>query len=130
MFPLPFKCPLIQGAAEADAEVVPNQVAKDGKHEVVFPIGVPDEGTFGWLDEFLAKNPKYVELSDRKLVDWAVKSGFSRPLARKSNDKPEPSFGAPALDSLSARSVIRTMAPLAPRDYVMMEVQGNLIKSE
>merc|ERR1712066_455692 len=39
-------------------------------------------------------------------------------------------FGAPVLDDLSARKVIRTIAPLTPRNYVMMEVKGNLLKDE
>ena len=37
-------------------------VCQDGKYEVIFPVAVPDEGTFDWLDEFLEKNPEYVEL--------------------------------------------------------------------
>lgn len=28
-------------------------------------------GTFEWLDGFLAKNPHYTELSDRKIIEWA-----------------------------------------------------------
>merc|ERR1712232_1312291 len=51
---LPFKCRSIQGAASADVNVL---AEKAGKHDVVLPIAFPDEGTFGWLDGFLAKNP-------------------------------------------------------------------------
>ena len=39
---------------------------EDGKYEVIFPVAVPDEGTFDWLDDFLEKNPKYVELPGLK----------------------------------------------------------------
>lgn len=38
------------------------EACEDGKYEVIFPVGVPDEGTFAWLDDFLKKNPTYVEL--------------------------------------------------------------------
>merc|ERR1712050_435651 len=49
---------------------------------------------------------------------------------KTSNDKPDATFGTPVVDNLSARSVISAIAPLAPRDYVVMEVKGNLIKAE
>lgn len=26
--------------------------------QVLFPIAIPDEGTFDWLDDFLKKNPR------------------------------------------------------------------------
>lgn len=71
---LPFKCRTLQEAASAD--MVAGHKAKapaDGKHDVIFPVGVPDEGTFEWLEGFLAANPQYVELSDRKIVAWAKK---------------------------------------------------------
>lgn len=133
MYALPFKCQMLQNAACDDTELAAAMVGKDGKFEVVFPIGLPDEGTFQWLDGFLEKNPKYTELSDRKLIDWVVKSGYSKPAVsqwKNSNDKPDATFGSPALDELSARKVIQTVAPLAPRNYVMMEVKGNLLKEE
>lgn len=31
-------------------------------------------GGFDWLDLFKAKNPQYIELSDRMIMDWAEKS--------------------------------------------------------
>merc|ERR1712039_446610 len=33
-------------------------------------------------------------------------------------------------DDFSGRSVLRTVAPLFPRNYVVMELRGNLIKAE
>merc|ERR1712039_948696 len=76
MAPLPFKCRMLQEAAQPDVIAVPSSVPTDGKYEVLFPVAFPDEGTFDWLDDFLEKNPKYVELSERKLIDWAAKSGM------------------------------------------------------
>jgi len=94
--PLPFKCRMLQGAAAADVTPVAAAPLKDGKYEVMIPVGFPDEGTFEWLDGFLAENPDYVELSDRKILQWAASSGLWKPRAgglKASNDKPEFSFG-------------------------------------
>merc|ERR1719253_1449584 len=113
--------------------VAPSTTPKDGKYEVVFPVGLPDEGTFDWLDGFLAKHPGYVELSDRTIVEWAQKSGFPKPKVNQwkhSNDKPDVNFGVQALDELSARRVISSVAPLVPRNYVVMEVKGNLVEAD
>lgn len=127
---LPFKCRTVQTAAAADVEVQASSTPKDGKFDVVFPVGIPDEGTFPWLDEFLNKNPQYTELSDRKIVEWAQKSGLWKPKGSSgSNDKPTFNFGIAALDDFSARKVIQIAAPLVPRHYVVMEVRGNLMKS-
>merc|ERR1712060_840108 len=122
-----------QSAAKDDVVATPSSVPKDGKHEVIFPIAVPDEGTFHWLDQFLEKNPHYVELSDRKIIEWATQSGLWKPKcnqSKASNDKPDVSFGIQHLDEMSTRRVIHTIAPLIPRNYVVMEVRQNLIKTE
>jgi len=102
--PFPFKCRTVGDASESD--VVKTKAKTDGKFNVVFPVGFPDEGTFEWLDTFLEKNPKYVELSDRKIIDWAVKSGVVKPKntgLRNSADKPVFNFGLTAMDDLSVR---------------------------
>lgn len=31
-------------------------------------MGLPEQGYFDWVDQFLQKNPGYVELSDRKII--------------------------------------------------------------
>merc|ERR1711977_280047 len=75
----------------------------------------------------------YTELSDRRIIDWATKSGIGKPkLAgfKHSNDKPDAQFGAPGIDDMNARKVIYNVAPLVPRDYLVMEVKSNLIKSD
>ncbi|CAJ1378804.1 unnamed protein product, partial [Effrenium voratum] len=53
--------------------------SSEDKCEVMLPVAFPDEGTFEWLDSFIEKNPQYTELSDRKLMEWAVASGLNRP---------------------------------------------------
>merc|ERR1711879_1123015 len=96
MKPLPFKCHGLQEASQAHVEVA--KKASADKCEVLFPIGLPDEGTFDWLDQFLEKNPQYTELSDRKIIEWANKSGVARPVptsSKNSRDKPDINFGIP-----------------------------------
>ncbi|CAE7332359.1 unnamed protein product, partial [Symbiodinium microadriaticum] len=79
MSPLSFKCRSIQEAAAEDAVVVPSSYSQDGKFEVIFPVSLPDEGTFDWLADFLEQHPGYVEISDRKIVEWATMSGLGKP---------------------------------------------------
>jgi len=98
-----------------------------GKYEVVYPVSLPDEGTFDWLDMYLEKNPHVTELSDRMIMEWAQKSGFWASNAKASRDKPD---GMKELDDASIRRAVYTMAPLQARSYVVMEVKGNLLKDE
>jgi len=129
--PLPFKCLTVQEALVTDG-VVRKAAEKNGKHEVIVPVGLPDEGTFDWLDGFLAKHRDYVELSDRAILDWANKSGLPRQggySKRSCNDKPELGFGLPGMDDFSLQKVISMVAPLLPRNYVIMEVKDGLLES-
>lgn len=129
--PLPFTCRMLQEAAAMDLLVAKAAVPKDGKYDVLVPVGFPDEGTFPWLDNFLAKNPQYVELSDRKIIDWATKSGLWKPNKWKnSNDKPGYNFGIPLMDDGSIRRALYSMAAVVPRHYVIMEVRSNLIAED
>merc|ERR1711865_46870 len=113
----------------SDVVVSSFKQAADGKYEVVLPVAFPDEGTFDWLDTWLEKNPHFVELSDRRIMDWARCSGlWSR--AEGSNDKPRFNFGVPCMDDFSVRKLISIVAPIMPRNYVVMEVKSNLIASE
>merc|ERR1719162_1674853 len=94
---LPFKCLHLGEALVADSVVV-KEVPQKGKHEVMVPVGLPDEGTFDWLDTFLAKNRDYVELSERAILEWAHKSGLQRQggfTKRSCNDCPELGFQLP-----------------------------------
>lgn len=72
---LPFTCHFLGAAGAADVDIKKVPAPAGGKHEVVFPVGLPDQGYFDWVDLFLEKNPDYIELSDRKIAEWAVKSG-------------------------------------------------------
>jgi len=131
--PLPFKCRTLQEAAAADVKEVKAEKPKDGKFEVLFPVAFPDEGTFDWLDDFLEKHPNYVEISDRSIQDWAVKSGIWKPKSnswKNSNDKPEYNFGLQLMDDLSIRRCINSMISVVPRNYVIMEVKQNLTQAE
>merc|ERR1712048_953722 len=64
---LPFKCRMIDSVAKDDVEICAKPPLTQGKSEVVFPVFLPDEGAFEWLDKFLKKHPHFVELSDRKI---------------------------------------------------------------
>lgn len=55
---------------------------QDGKYEVIFPVAVPDEGTFDWLDDFLDKNPKYVEQlgpNSSRILELLAEQGERQP---------------------------------------------------
>eukprot|EP00408_Alexandrium_pacificum_P067093 CAMPEP_0171175998 /NCGR_PEP_ID=MMETSP0790-20130122/11513_1 /TAXON_ID=2925 /ORGANISM="Alexandrium catenella, Strain OF101" /LENGTH=837 /DNA_ID=CAMNT_0011640883 /DNA_START=69 /DNA_END=2579 /DNA_ORIENTATION=+ len=130
---LPFKCRMLQEAAAADVKEVKAEKPKDGKYEVLFPVAFPDEGTFDWLDGFMEKHPSYTELSDRKIQEWAVKSGAWKPKStswRNSNDKPEYNFGLQFMDDFSIRRCLSSIAAVVPRNYVVMEVKQNLTPAD
>merc|ERR1712100_793511 len=74
--PLPFVARTVQDAAQADTEVTAVGPPKDGKYEVLFPLGTPDEGTFEWANQFLEQNTHFSELSHRMVIEWAKKSGL------------------------------------------------------
>merc|ERR1712060_325329 len=82
------------------------------------------------MGTFLAKNPGYTEVSRRSLLEWARKSGFLRQTSgrRESNDKPGLYLEIPSLGNGSVDAMIKSIAPVQPRNYIMMEVKGNLLK--
>mmetsp|Transcript_43048 Transcript_43048/g.77141 ORF Transcript_43048/g.77141 Transcript_43048/m.77141 type:complete len:822 (-) Transcript_43048:111-2576(-) len=127
---MPFQCRMVNEAATADCQV--ETPPKDGKCEVIVPVAFPDEGTFDWLDSFLEEKPNYLELSDRKISDWAVTSGLPRPkmAPAASNDKPYYIYQLPSMDDMSTQKVVSMLAPMQPRNYVVMEVKSNLVKEE
>eukprot|EP00931_Biecheleriopsis_adriatica_P085223 TRINITY_DN5953_c0_g1_i1.p1 TRINITY_DN5953_c0_g1~~TRINITY_DN5953_c0_g1_i1.p1 ORF type:complete len:943 (-),score=265.24 TRINITY_DN5953_c0_g1_i1:43-2871(-) len=132
--PLPFTCRMVKDASVKDCTVKASAAPKDGKFEALFPVCVPDEGGFDWLDIFLASHP-HTEISDRAILNWCEKSGINRPkgysaAARTSNDKPEIGIGITALDDLSVQRTLQTIAPLQKRHYVVMEVRGNLLQED
>merc|ERR1719265_2090775 len=94
--PLPFSCRSLQEAAAEDVAV---RAAKGSgeKCEVLVPVGLPDEGAFDWLDDFVKSGERtYTEISDRALLEWARKSGMQRKRGfhwRNANDSPGMDLG-------------------------------------
>merc|ERR1712054_588781 len=54
---LPFTCRMLQDATAKDVEVKKTVVPKDGKYTAAFPVCLPEEGSFQWLDSWLKENP-------------------------------------------------------------------------
>jgi len=129
---LPFTCRMVDGADKADVEVTKAQeTPKDGRYEVLYPVGLPEEGAFDWLDLFLKKSPQYTELSSRALVAWARKSGFHTQGGRQGcRDYPDMHFGIQALDDGSIKRVLKNVVAVCPRHFVVMELKGNLSKEQ
>merc|ERR1712187_199217 len=128
--PLPFACRMLADAAADDVEESKTKAPKDGKYEVLFPVGMPDTGYFDYIDDFLEKNPGYVELSDRKIIEWAAKSGIAKPKNTYSNDKPNMQFGTPLMDDGSVKKVLNTFAHMAKRNMVVAELKSNLLADD
>merc|ERR1712113_430624 len=58
------------------------------------------------------------------------KSGLQRQggyAKRACNDKPDPNFGLPLMDDHSISRVIAAIAPTMQRNFIIMEVKGNLL---
>mmetsp|Transcript_69923 Transcript_69923/g.167840 ORF Transcript_69923/g.167840 Transcript_69923/m.167840 type:complete len:806 (+) Transcript_69923:48-2465(+) len=127
---LPFNCRMVQDAATADVEMSPVKPPKDGKFEVVIPVGLPDTGMYDWASDFIAKNPGYVEISERHILDWATKSSIWVPKGTAnrsgSNDKPEVTFGLPSLDDGSVLKTLLTVASATKRSYLLLGVKSGL----
>jgi len=125
---------MLHDVARADATMSPSDASQDSPHEVLFPVFIPDEGTFGWLDTFLKDNPQYTEISARSFLKWTERSGLTRPRSsfatQVSNDKPAMGFGIHALDDGLVMRSIQKVAALHGKDYVVMEVEANLIAEE
>merc|ERR1712203_695927 len=82
-------------------------------------------------DQFFEKNPKHLELSDRKVLDWARKSGFQKSKGYdKSNDKPGMNFGVAGMDDFSVQKAMLAVAPTLRKDMVCMELNANLQAAE
>lgn len=124
---LALKHRMLQTAAEADTDIRPSLAQRDGKYEVLFPVSLPDQGSFIWLDKFLENHPSYVELSDRRLREWAVASGLEMAFPKKSDSN---NSIKSLHEDLSLQRVVKSVAPLVPRNYIVMEVSENLVRSE
>merc|ERR1711920_1011275 len=99
--------------------------------EILFPVAIPDQGLFDYMDQFLDENPKYLEISDRKLLAWAASRGVKRQSAwPASNDKPGMNFGIPSMDDFSAQKALMAVVPALKRDVICMELNANLQAAE
>eukprot|EP00927_Polykrikos_kofoidii_P033428 TRINITY_DN2825_c0_g1_i1.p1 TRINITY_DN2825_c0_g1~~TRINITY_DN2825_c0_g1_i1.p1 ORF type:complete len:1063 (-),score=218.89 TRINITY_DN2825_c0_g1_i1:193-3357(-) len=127
---LPFKCRMFKDAAAEDVEILAVSSPNDGKHEVLFPVAIPNQGAFDWVDLFLDANANFAELSDRKILEWARQSDVTRPKGystKDSHDNPGMYFSIPTLDDESVQRALVSLAPVVRRDLVFMELKGNLI---
>ena len=79
---------------------------------------------------FKSASIQVIELSDRMILDWACKSGLGRPKVAGSVDKPAMQFGVPQMDDNSVRRVLRQVAFMSNRSFVVPELQANLIAGE
>eukprot|EP00929_Paragymnodinium_shiwhaense_P093524 TRINITY_DN536_c0_g1_i1.p1 TRINITY_DN536_c0_g1~~TRINITY_DN536_c0_g1_i1.p1 ORF type:complete len:962 (+),score=326.75 TRINITY_DN536_c0_g1_i1:103-2988(+) len=128
---MPFKCRMVQDAAKADVTATPAPKPKDGRHEVLFPVFLPGQGAFDWLDMFLNEHADYTELSDRMMMQWAEKSGVQRLKGYDlstwgSQDRPDFSTGLKAFDCCDFKQSLLTVATMQPRNFVVMEMSNNL----
>eukprot|EP00928_Gymnodinium_smaydae_P084473 TRINITY_DN6774_c0_g1_i2.p1 TRINITY_DN6774_c0_g1~~TRINITY_DN6774_c0_g1_i2.p1 ORF type:complete len:838 (+),score=160.74 TRINITY_DN6774_c0_g1_i2:2-2515(+) len=132
--PLPFRCRMVQDASLEDVQIAVDAPLEDGSYEVLAPVCLPDEGTFEWLDHFLATTTrKYTELSDRMLLQWATRSGLHHRgilSAKASNDKPDLAFGLQPLENGELKSRLYMIAPVQQRHFIVMEVKGNLMSAD
>merc|ERR1712066_792703 len=119
---------MLGDALTKDVSVATEAGAKDGKYEVIVPVGLPDEGTYEWLDMSVAKNPGYTEISSRAMLKWMVVSGFNMtPGAVKCNEHPDIYFTLEAIDKGHLLRRMRAVAAMQRRNYVLMDVRNNLI---
>merc|ERR1712113_1111977 len=97
-----------------------------------FPVALPNEGTFEWLDGYLKENPGYTELSGRSLLKWGLSSGLWRKNGSEvaCMDDPSLGFGIKDIDGGTVSQMIQVVTPIQKRNYVAMEVKKNLIAEE
>merc|ERR1712113_176938 len=97
-----------------------------------FPVALPNEGTFEWLDGYLKENPGYTELSGRSLLKWGLSSGLWRKNGSSvaCTDDPSLGFGIKDIDGGTVSQMIQAVTPIQKRNYVAMGVKKNLIAEE
>merc|ERR1712176_1578380 len=116
---------LIGDAAEEDVEVQEDQQKES---EVLYPVGLPGQGVFSWVDNFLKEHPQYTELSDRMLLEWAKKSVTKQwwPKETGFDDAPNLRFTLPSLDFGRIRDTLIFLAPTLKRSFIIMSLKKNL----
>lgn len=68
---LPFRCRALGQPLIAHSERIPSVA---GERKVLFPIGLPDEGVYDFVDQFLEASPEYLEISARAMQRWSLSS--------------------------------------------------------
>lgn len=129
--PLPFKARMLGDIAVEDS-VEGMKAPAGGKHEVVFPIGLP-EGIFDWVEQYIETNPEFTELSDRSFHKWCKQSGLKKPWGdqrqeKDSVDKPNFNFGIKDVDNRSWRKMLFTISKFTKKNFIVMEAKANLLK--
>merc|ERR1712194_231655 len=96
-------------------------------------MGLPDEGTYDWLDFFKNTNPGYAEVSDRAVEKWALRSELWKPdnvQGPRCRDKPIMNFGIGPLDNGIVKDTLAASTSVQSRNVIMMGVRGNLLKED
>merc|ERR1719498_1862167 len=118
---LPFKGVMLNDAASADVTKHVAGPSPDGKYEVLVPISMPNKGTFYFLDFcFYPKaDKKYVEISERALVQILENSGLAPPKGGH-NKKTIAAFNVRELAENKFQTAFLKMAMTKKRNYVIM----------
>mmetsp|Transcript_63019 Transcript_63019/g.114517 ORF Transcript_63019/g.114517 Transcript_63019/m.114517 type:complete len:747 (+) Transcript_63019:15-2255(+) len=132
--PPPFRCLSVQEAALEDCKVTEAAAAlQDGKHEILLPVGLPDEGIWKWIDRFLEDHKDYYELSRKIILQWAARSGVwvkaegSHGHDGQRNGNLNSQEHQPLqLDEAKIPELVEAFSPLGLRNFLVSEVIENL----
>merc|ERR1719311_1917263 len=69
---------MLDDAAAEDVVASDVKPPADGKYEVLVPVGIPNEGTYSFLDLvfYPGAQRKYAEISDRAVTEGCLQSGI------------------------------------------------------
>jgi hypothetical protein len=117
---------MLGDAAAEDVKQTKVAPPKDGKYEIVTPVGLPNEGTFDFLDcSFYPKSKlAYTEISDRAIIKQMIASGL-----RGYTNDPR-SFKVSEFDSGKMMKAFKLLASTSKKNMVLMSVKNNLLQSE
>lgn len=125
---LPFPVTMIQQATVDHLVRTTVERPADGKYDIVVPVGLPGEGIFEYVDNWIVQNPGYLELSDRCIVQWCERSGLKRSAQAGSKDTPDATFQIPGVDDFAVRHIMHNLASINRRNCIIVEIKNNLLK--